>query len=260
MYLVETERQAQAIMKIAMSAGEIMISNGAEIYRVEDTMDRMLNSCECIEDVQVVCTYSSLMASVEYDGEIITSMKKIKDISTDLQKIARVNDFSRDFVSKPVDLKIYANRIKKIREEEPPSNKTRIIFFALSSACFTVALGGDFHDFLATIFILSISQYISSKTANQGRKYFMDTLFSSIIIAALSVLLYEIGFAIDYNLVIIGSIFLLFPGISLTNSVRDFMNRDLLAGTIGILQALFTAAALAMGVGLVMYIYTRLII
>ena len=91
-------------MKLIIKAGEIMLCNGAEIYRVEDTMERMFASCQNISDVQVECTYSSIIVSFYYDGEVITSLRKIKNIDTNMVKIADINNFSREFVSKKISL------------------------------------------------------------------------------------------------------------------------------------------------------------
>lgn len=257
MHNISSHKKAQQAMKLIIKAGKIMLCNGAEIYRVEDTMERMFAACQNISDVQVECTYSSIIVSFYYDGEAITSLRKIKSIDTNMVKIADINNFSREFVSKKISLEGAILDINEIDKKPNISPGKSILLFALISSAFTASIGGSFLDVITSFFIVGLSQIISYKTASIGRKYFMDTLMSAFIITSLAFIFGSIGANINSNNVAIGSIFMLFPGISLTNSVRDFMNRDLLAGTIGMLQAIFIAAACAIGVGVVILIYAR---
>ena len=247
-------------MKLVIKAGEVMLCSGAEIYRVEDTMERMLGACENIEDIQVVCTYSSIMVSFYYDNHVVTSIRKIRNISTNLEKISDVNNFSREFVSKKISLEGAILDLEGIVAKDGLSSCAQIFAFAMVSSFFTLTLDGSLVDFISTFIITSLSQYISYLTASQGRKYFIDTLLSSFIITFLAFFISFLGVPLDANKVVMGSIYMLFPGISLTNSVRDFMNRDLLAGTIGLIQAVLVAGALATGVGIVILIHSKLVV
>lgn len=259
MFVVKSNKEAQMVMQIAMDAGEMMLTNGAEIYRVEDSMERMLSSCVNLEEIEVVCTYSSIISSFNYENDIITKITKIKDITTNLTKISEVNNFSRKFVGNEISLNEAMDELRLIDQLESINPNLSIMMFSTASAFFTLIVGGRALDALVTLGVVAVSQFIANITADQGRKYFMDTLISSLIISTLTMLIHELIVPIDFKSVIMGSIYLLFPGVSLTNSVRDFMNRDLLAGTIGLLQAAFVAAALAIGVGLVIYTHSQVI-
>ena len=95
--------QAELFMKLAMRTGEILLVNGAEIYRVEDTVSRILATSDDIDEVEVASTYSSIMISFYYEG-YVTSIKKIKDRTINLDKISKTNDFTRNFVNNGLDL------------------------------------------------------------------------------------------------------------------------------------------------------------
>ena len=49
------KKKQKDILLLAMRAGNIMMKSGAEIYRVEDTIERICKSCG-IEDVDVFAT------------------------------------------------------------------------------------------------------------------------------------------------------------------------------------------------------------
>lgn len=249
--------QAELFMKLAMRTGEILLVNGAEIYRVEDTVSRILATSDDIDEVEVASTYSSIMISFYYNG-YVTSIKKIKDRTINLDKISKTNDFTRNFVNSDIELS-EANRIlDEIESTKSYDSKRKVIAAAFGSTMFTLALDGSFIEgFIAFIAVL-IGQYVLTITRDSGRKYFMETVYGALVVSTVSVISHYFGLVNKLDVVIIGSIMLLFPGVVMTNSVRDFMNGDLMSGLIGFIQALFIAIALGLGVGLIMRIYMYL--
>jgi len=56
-----------------------------------------------------------------------------------------------------------------------------------------------------------------------------------------------IGFGVNLDLIMIGDIMLLIPGLMSTNAIRDVLIGDTLSGIIRLIAALLLAAALALG-------------
>ena len=77
------------ILILAIYAGEIMMKNGAEIYRVEDTITRICKACG-INYIEVFATPSGIFVSLDKGGDendTQTYIKRIKGTGTDLNKI-----------------------------------------------------------------------------------------------------------------------------------------------------------------------------
>ena len=60
------------------------------------------------------------------------------------------------------------------------------------------------------------------------------------------------------DMIIIGSIIRLVPGVALTTSIRDFFHSDYLSGAIRMLDALLVGGCIAMGVGVVVKLLSLL--
>ena len=54
---------------------------------------------------------------------------------------------------------------------------------------------------------------------------------------------------------VIGAIMNLVPGVAITNSMRDIIAGDLLAGQAKLVEALFIATAIALGAGMVLSLH-----
>ena len=73
-----------------------------------------------------------------------------------------------------------------------------------------------------------------------------------------AVALFSLGLGDDPDKIIIGSIIRLVPGIALTTSIRDFLGGDYLSGTIRMIDAFLIGGCIAIGVGVVVMLYTML--
>ena len=86
--------EPKQVLEIAISAGEILLSNGAEAYRVEETIERICESyklkCECM------ATAKGVFVSIIYgNDEKVTSLKKTRTRRVDLYRIELVNNFHK---------------------------------------------------------------------------------------------------------------------------------------------------------------------
>ena len=69
---------AVVLSEIAVDAGALMLANGAEIYRVEDTVERILRSKESMKDVDVFSSFNVIIISFSYNGKNYSNMRRVK--------------------------------------------------------------------------------------------------------------------------------------------------------------------------------------
>src|SRR5699024_5336722 len=95
---IKNKSQAQKLLSVAGLAGTIILENGGEVYRAEDTVTRICESRKNIRNVDVFSTPTAIFVSLNFQGEIITNLRRTKISSINLHKISKVNEFSRNFV------------------------------------------------------------------------------------------------------------------------------------------------------------------
>ena len=78
----------------------------------------------------------------------------------------------------------------------------------------------------------------------------MYSLAISIVAGLLCILSVFAGIGQHIDMVMIGSIMLLIPGISLMNALRDMMCGDIITGILRLAEALMMAVAIAAGFGI----------
>ena len=101
------------LLSCALGIGEQMLISGAEIYRVEDCIKRICLSYG-MRRIDVFTITSSIVATLEdNDHKNITQTRRISSYSTDLTKLDRLNQLSREMCTKQPELEDVHKRIKQ---------------------------------------------------------------------------------------------------------------------------------------------------
>ena len=110
----ENRNDAKKLLLLAAITGKTMLKNGAETYRVEDTIERICKSRLDIKYADAFVTPTGIFLSLEYKGEMFTYLIRIKSIRIDLNKIDMVNEFSREFVNSNMSIHKGIEKLQKI--------------------------------------------------------------------------------------------------------------------------------------------------
>ena len=244
------------VMQIALYAGELLIRNGAEMYRAEETIIRI---CEAggVCDVTPFVTPTILFIA-KGEGENVLYTKNIKKRGNNIAKITLVNDFSRKFVAGQIDISEAMDCLHKIDEyKEYPY---RFLLFATGIGCgiFAVLVGGKFGDFVAAFFASYIAVFISDKIMARSRTVFTGNFVASMFVGIISIISFEIKLVDNLDNIIVGAALALVPGVAFTAGIRDFISGDLLSGIARIGEAILVAIAIAFGAGSILMLYSIL--
>ncbi|HEY8363439.1 MAG TPA: threonine/serine exporter family protein [Tissierellaceae bacterium] len=253
-YLKDSDKEeVKKLLVLASLAGRVMLKAGAETYRVEDTVIRICQSRKDIQHVDAFVVPTGIFISLEYKGELISYIKRIKTISIDLNKITLVNEFSRNFVSSNMSIDEGINEIKRISKIKTYPILIKSFFGAIASGFSCLLFKGTFFDFVATLLVSFTVTYLLNYISKLKSSFFIDKFIASVFISIMSLLLVKIGIGNNLDKVIIGSIMSLVPGVAITNAIRDTMSGDFLSGLSRGMEAIFTALAIAFGVGIVLF-------
>lgn len=248
------------VLILAVYAAEIMMKNGAEIYRVEDTVTRICKACG-ISYVEVFALPTGLFVSIDSGGEddgAQTYVKRIKGANTDLSKISKVNHFSRKFTATDLSVEEGMKILKEIDKEPPYPMPVRLLAAAMVCSFFCVIFGGNLIDFCVA-FISGAGCYLLSFLLMKLEINSFIRGFCCCGAAAFVALTAAASIpAASYDPIIIGSIMLFVPGVAITNSIRDFLSGDMVSGLARLAEALLTAVSLATGAGVMLKLWDLL--
>lgn len=246
------------VLGLALFLGELMLINGAETYRVEDTILRICNS-RGFNHINVFTSPTVIIIS-DYKFDGYSFLKTIKSRSIDLQKISLLNDFSRKFVSnKEITVEDAKKEIKKISRTESYSELMQYISTGIGSAFFAgLVEGNNIPTFIATFITSILAVKIYNKIMGLSSISAFSSLISSSFIAFVGVILTQLNIITAPTMLVVGAIMPLLPGVSFIKGIRDLISGDLMSGVARAFDAGVTAVSIACGVGIVLDIWLRL--
>ncbi len=246
------EKQIQYnVMDICLLAGKILLQNGAETFRVEDTMIRIASGFGFTKCESFVIP-TGIIFSLQSNKAEKTKLIRVSDRTTNLLKVAQVNRISRLISEGKMTIEAARTALEKIEQDSVPfSIQAQVLAAALSSACFVIMFLGTWHDFLPAFLVGGIG-FVSFLLFNHLVSVkFISEFFASMVIGICSYVLVQVGIGFEIDKIIIGSVMPLVPGLLITNAVRDLMAGHLVSGISKGADALLTAFAIGAGIAMV---------
>jgi len=211
-----TPAHLDLLLETCLLAGKIMIESDAEMYRVEDTMSRIA------------------LASGNY----------------------RMNQLSRAYVAGDFSLEELLNKLKVIDSEHrhfPIS--ARIVSAAVVSATIMILFGGVWSDLFLTFLIGGCGYSLYYFSLKFLKIKVLSEFLASLFIGAAAILSVKLGLGQSQDLIIIGCVMPLVPGVQITNALRDLLAGHYLSGVSRGTEALMTSGMIGFGIAFVFQLF-----
>jgi uncharacterized membrane protein YjjP (DUF1212 family) len=239
----------QKVLDLVMLAGEVLLHNGAEIFRVQETMEHIAKAYQ-VDNLHIYTVSNGIFATMHEDNNVrSTEIKYIPLSIVHIGRVTAVNQLSREITEGKYTIDEAFYKLHEIAKMPAYSKMLQTVAASIGSACFCYMFGGSFYDSLvaAVAGILLYQFFLYKRTQNLSRV--LKNILGSMLVSTISFILYSLGFGNNIDKIIIGAIIPLVPGVALTTSIRDYFNGDYLSGTIHLTDAILIALCIAIGVG-----------
>lgn len=251
------------LLTVTSTIGTLLIEYGAEIYRAEETINRISAAYGYNKDngktVEVFAIPACLIITIDSSaGMPMTRQRRITKRETNLDRVDKLNNLSRYICSETPDYEKIMIFINQIQSRKTYSPLLQTASYAVVASTFALFFGGGFTEAVTAGAIGILIKLISDGVSKVKPSVFFEGLLCSMFAASAAVLVSRTGFTNGYDTVIIGSLMTLVPGIILTNCMRDFIAGDFLAGLYTMTEALLTAVGMAIGAAAAITLCTSL--
>lgn len=252
----ELDDNKNQIYDVAMEAGRILLQNGAEISRVEETMERLCKYYG-VESMDSFVLSNGIFITGGYESK--KSYARVGHIpvgGASLDKVVAVNQLSREVEEGKYETPEMVKKELDVIANMPTGKKwQKILASGLGSGFFGVLAGGNFQDclaaFIAGIILYTYVIFISEKYLSK----ILGNLFGGVIIVVSCVLCIRFNIGMHLENIISGAIMPMVPGVAFANGIRDIANGDYIAGAVRLLDAILRFMCIAIGVGVAFAIY-----
>ena len=245
------QNESDYLLCLALDVGEGMLKCGAEIGRVENTIERICKAYGAVH-VEVFSIISAIIAGVRMaDGSYSSQIRRVYNSENNYYKLEIFNDLSRRICKETPPLDEVDRMIKEAKTKKLYPVWLKPIVAIVATGGFAMFFGGSFLDGLASGLvgaIICIMTILLDKRMNSLAK----TLVSALVGGFLSCFAAKMGFGDNLPAIMIGNIMIQIPGLSFGTALRDLLGGDLLAGSLRTIQALLSAVMIAFGYMLAM--------
>lgn len=243
--------ELEEVLDVAIEVGYALLHNGAEIYRVEQSI---IYICEAygVKQTESFAIPSSIVVTISDGKRSVTGSRRVVSRINDLDKVEKMSGLSRRICEKKPDYVTCKAEIEKV-VNGPVYNKliTHIAYLTVGFS-FTRFFGGSLLDgllgALVAISIIKLQGFMQQMKVNG---FFTNIICGFFAAFTANILETKTGL-FHADKVIIGTIMLLVPGLAIANSMRDFISSDTMTGMSRLFEALFVAVGIAVGVAAAM--------
>lgn len=243
------------LLNIAMEIGYRLMMSGAEIYRVEESVQRILQAYG-VENGQVFAIPSCIIASMTTpEGVPITQVRRIKEqTDVDLDCMEVYNALCRRICQTVPNLKEVQQELVRLAQGRQYPTLWQVVAYCLCGGGSAVLWGGGLLDSLGAAICGGAVWLVLAFMTPLKTNLFFKNVAASAFAALIAVCLTRMELGIDIDKVIIGTFMALVPGLAITNAVRDIMAGDLMTGMSKLTESILVAVAIALGAGMVLWL------
>ena len=250
-----------ALLELSCEIGFRLMQSGAEIYRVEESIRRILEAYEP-QSAEVFAIPNCIITTlVTPEGKTLTRMRRMPSHGTDVDRLEQYNALCRASCAAKHcpqrgaghDLPELMKRLKATEGKKRSYSGWQIMLaYFTATAFFSLFFGGTWRDALcAGICGIAIWAAVDFM-AKRGTNLFFRTAASAAVSAVIALGLTALGFGQNIDRITIGALMMLVPGVAITNAMREIMGGDMVAGLSRVAEGVLIATAIALGTGVAM--------
>ncbi len=249
------------VLQLALEAGRIQLGNGAEIFRVEETIWHICNHFQVEQVDAFVLSNGIFLTAYEKGKETFARVKHVPLLGTHLGIVTEVNALSRQITAGEVGIDEAFARLKEIEKMPPKKDLHMILAAGLGSCVFCYLIQPNVPASISAFFIgCLLYVWVLWASKHKMSKIIINIIGGGFVtILALIASLLPLPVEVGLHEVIIGSVLPLIPGVGFVNAIRDIADSDFISGTVRMLDAMLVFVYIAVGVGCVLSFYEQVL-
>ncbi len=236
-----------ALMELASQIGCKLAMSGAETYRVEESVTRILKAYGL--DSRVYSVPQSLIITIMIPGQPpMTQLCRMERRGTDLDAVEQYSNLGRRICAQRPETETALQWLQEVKKARKHYKLPVVLLgYMLVAWGFCIFFGGSVADSLCAGvcgLLLGIAEYLMGKLQTN---IFFQKVAAAFLMAFLAYGISAFGVVPNVDTAVIGPLMLLVPGVLFTNAMRDIIFGDTNSGVSRVVEALLIAVAVAMG-------------
>ncbi len=235
-------------MEALQLAAQLILENGGETFRAEETVRRMGEGFG-LNEVESFAVPSGLFISYRTEeGKLETSVRRVHKQGTNLTIVDQTNHISRAVAAGKLGASEAYIRLREVaRLQQKRLGWSAVLAAGICAGGFAFLFQGTWLEALTALAVAAATQGACLLMGKVHESWILSDILGGFMTALLPVLAGRWIPGLNTEAVIAGALMPLVPGVAMTNAVQDTFRGDMVSGVSHGVSALLTAFMIAGG-------------
>jgi len=242
------------VIILSLFAGQMLLQNGADSKRVEETVHRLGTGLGA-DWMDVVVLADAIIASTVNSGEFRTKVRRAPGRGVNMQTIADVTDLSYRLDRGELDRFQLRSELRRIDEQGRNYNRWVVVAgVGFACASFSRLFGGDVPVFMVTWLAASLAMFTRQELHRRQFNDLLIVIATAFVAGCVASLATIFQLSPEPSTALAASVLLLVPGVPLVNATEDIINDYYVTGITRGVLGMLTSLGIALGLTMAMQI------
>lgn len=242
------------IIILSLFAGQMLLQNGADSKRVEETVHRLGTGLGA-DWMDVVVLSDAIIASTVNSGEFRTKVRRAPGRGVNMQTIAEVTDLSYRLERGELDRFGLRSELHRIDQQGRNYNRWVVVVgVGFACASFSRLFGGDLPVFFVTWLAAAAAMFTRQELSHRHFNHLLIVVATAFVAGMIASVATVFTLSPDPSIALAASVLLLVPGVPLVNATEDMINGYYVTGITRGVLGILTSLGIALGLTIAMQI------
>ena len=235
------------VIDLTLWAGQMLLYNGAESQRVEETVHRLGTGLGC-DWLDILVSPNAIIATTSSGIEFRTKVRRVVGMTVNLSVVCAVNEISRRVELGEMDRKAVRAELEWIDALDRPYNRWLVAgMVGMSCGAFSQLFGGNTADFFITWVAATTAMIVRQEFMRRRFNMYLTVIATAFVAGLLASLPTVLGWVGRGDTALAASVLLLVPGVPLINAAEDIIKGHSVTGITRALMGSLISLAIALG-------------
>lgn len=239
----------QKSVDLILEYGEALHCYGATSYNLEQALQNI--SLQLGLEGEFFSTPTLLISSIKDEHESKTYVRRVYPSDIDLRKLTDLDELGDQIIDGEIDIEQAYAKLKEVRNlEQAYPSLVEIIAYGLVGICASIFFNASMQELIAAGVVGLVVGFITVSVGKIKRLQNITEFLAAFVATILAVIASSYLENYNFNLVILPSLIVLIPGLTLTIAITELATYNLASGTARLMQAILVFFKLSFGVAL----------
>lgn len=240
------------VIDLALWAGQMLLQNGADAERVEETVQSIGTELGAA-GVDALVSPNALIVTTSSGVEFRTKVRRITSLGVNMTTVEQISHLTHRVAEGKMDRFVVRAELTRISDMPHEFRRWQVVVMVgLACAAFSRLFGGDLPVIVVTFIAAAVATYVRQVLTQHHFNALLIVIATAFVAGLIASAATIFHLSDQPNIALAASVLLLIPGVHLINSIQDIIRGHVVLGLMRGFTGLVISLCIALGLLLAM--------